>query len=1013
LLLVTVAAARAAGDGNRLNYLDDFCNPYYVGLDAPKLVTPQWIGEPGVEAIVVLAIDDMRDPQPYEKYLRPILKRLAKIDGRSPVSIMTTHVDPNHPQIEKWFKEGVTVEAHTYDHPCPCLRGGDFAQAKGTYDRSIDLLSTIPSGGPVAFRMPCCDSMNSVGPRFFAEMFNKTTPEGNFVRIDSSVFMLFTPDDPALPRDLVIEEDGRERFDKYVPRDRNFVNYIEDYPYPYVIDKLCWEMPSPVPDDWQGHNRHGPHSPTTVRDMKAAIDATVLKQGAFTLTFHPGGWIRNDQVIKLVDHAVTGRSGKVMFLNFREVHDRLTKHLLAGHPLRTTAGQDNGVRLLDVNRDGYMDVVIGNEKVRQTRVWHPEDGRWTTADFPVPIVSVDAKGNRRDAGVRFGVLEENGFAAVLVRNEEVSGMWRFDGRRWIEDPHGLDGLDLDGPVFTALDGRDRGVRLRDLDGDGRCELIVGNPGQQGVFGWLPKGGGWKRLPFTLPAGATIVDAQGRDAGLRFVDVDADGRDDVVFSNSKRYSVSGYTSMTDGWSRALLAGRRGDEKEIPPIVRADGTNNGAWFQYNRMWVQNEDTGGKLPHQIDSRHFNDLLGTDRQPPPRSPGAAQKAFATIGPALVQGNYHQYPPFYGSVIAPHAVAASGKVYCAFQNTKGQPVVMAYDVEKKQWSEPAYASRFGLGKDAHGNPSICIDREGTIHIFYGCHGGPMRYARSARPYAIDAWEEQPAPTSRATYPQSMLMADGSIYLFYRAGGHMEPWTFRQTGDGGRTWSGPEKIIEMRLAPPDRLAAAYCAFHPGARGKTVHCFWVHKDDNAARVKGDKKHPWRPLKYKGLHEAVYRYNMYYLHRDENGRWQNIDGAPAELPVSKAFADEHCLVFDSGDEFTGIGTPMVDGRNRPYVRFRYGVGDWKQGGRTIVPWRNLFAHHASGKWHVQETMPADWPEEVKAQAAAGGWAAYGDRSRGAWFISYQTDRFNPTAATQIFLEHESSGHAPRQGGPARLP
>ena len=68
-------------------------------------------------------------------------------------------------------------------------------------------------------------------------------------------------------------------------------------------------------------------------------------------------------------------------------------------------------------------------------------------------------------------------------------------------------------------------------------------------------------------------------------------------------------MTEGWSRALLAGRRGDENEIPPIVRADGTNNGAWFSHNHMWVQNEETGRKLPHEMDSRHFTRLLGTDR--------------------------------------------------------------------------------------------------------------------------------------------------------------------------------------------------------------------------------------------------------------------------------------------------------------------------------------------------------------------------------------------------------------------
>ena len=77
---------RAAGEtsANRLTYLDDN-DPFYVGLNFSKLTTPQWVGEPGVDAVVILAIDDMREPQKYETFLRPILERLKQIDGHAPV----------------------------------------------------------------------------------------------------------------------------------------------------------------------------------------------------------------------------------------------------------------------------------------------------------------------------------------------------------------------------------------------------------------------------------------------------------------------------------------------------------------------------------------------------------------------------------------------------------------------------------------------------------------------------------------------------------------------------------------------------------------------------------------------------------------------------------------------------------------------------------------------------------------------------------------------------------------
>src|SRR5687767_5810262 len=60
LAVLAVAVSDAAadpGDGNRLTYLDG-SDPYYVGRDFPKLITPQWVGEEGVEAVIVLAIDD-------------------------------------------------------------------------------------------------------------------------------------------------------------------------------------------------------------------------------------------------------------------------------------------------------------------------------------------------------------------------------------------------------------------------------------------------------------------------------------------------------------------------------------------------------------------------------------------------------------------------------------------------------------------------------------------------------------------------------------------------------------------------------------------------------------------------------------------------------------------------------------------------------------------------------------------------------------------------------------------
>jgi putative membrane-bound dehydrogenase-like protein len=462
------AAIAAGQEGKSIGSVDvDEVNPYYPHRDSPKLTTPMWVGEPGVEAVVVLAIDDMRDTARYETYLRPILNRLKGIDGRAALSIMTNQVSPQDPQLQTWRLEGVSIECHTLTHPCPFWQKGDFAAAERTYHDCVDLLSRIPGNKPVAFRMPCCDSMNTVSPRFFSEIFAKKSRGGHSLSIDSSVFTVFTPDDPSLPRDRVFDHDGKERFRKYIPFP-SFVNTIENYPYPYRIGNYCWEFPCIVPSDWEAQNLNKPFSSKTLEDMKAALDCVVRKQGVYNFVFHPHGWIKPDQVVELIDYAVRNFGRKVMFLNFREAQERLSKN------------------------------------VRSTEEFGPRRGARPAGD--------------------------------------------------------------------------------------------------------------------LPPGARLVDDQGRDAGLRFVDLDEDGFADVVFSNDQGYGIYLYDSAAKGWTRKVMAGKAGTPGSLPKIV-SGGANNGFFVHSRHLWWQNENTAN-LPNLVDRRSFNDLL-KDIEPRGKSAVASLKSI------------------------------------------------------------------------------------------------------------------------------------------------------------------------------------------------------------------------------------------------------------------------------------------------------------------------------------------------------------------------------------------------------
>ena len=128
----------------------------------------------------------------------------------------------------------------------------------------------------------------------------------------------------------------------------------------------------------------------------------------------------------------------------------------------------------------------------------------------------------------------------------------------------------------------------------------------------------KALNEGLPDGVAINDAQGRDNGVRFIDLNGDGYDDLVFSNSERYGVWLYNPIEKknvdwklGWTFLMRDGKAGDANSIPPFVRADGTSTDAKFEDSALVA----IGKRIP-------FSELL-KQPGPPPRTPEESLKAI------------------------------------------------------------------------------------------------------------------------------------------------------------------------------------------------------------------------------------------------------------------------------------------------------------------------------------------------------------------------------------------------------
>src|SRR5262249_33634307 len=118
----------------------------------------------------------------------------------------------------------------------------------------------------------------------------------------------------------------------------------------------------------------------------------------------------------------------------------------------------------------------------------------------------------------------------------------------------------------------------------------------------------RKVRFAAPNETNLWDKNGRDAGLRLIDINSDGKLDCLFSNHERYCLYLFKDMKEGWAIKVFDVVRGKEDgtapSVPPFVRADGTNNGAWFHSGALWLQNEDTW-RLPDNVFKLTFAEML------------------------------------------------------------------------------------------------------------------------------------------------------------------------------------------------------------------------------------------------------------------------------------------------------------------------------------------------------------------------------------------------------------------------
>lgn len=140
----------------------------------------------------------------------------------------------------------------------------------------------------------------------------------------------------------------------------------------------------------------------------------------------------------------------------------------------------------------------------------------------------------------------------------------------------------------------------------------------------------------------------------------------------------------------------------------------------------------------------------------------FETIGDS--------YPAYAGLMIHGVYDSLAHKTFIAFQgldtafnpNPRGAYVKAFNHTPAINAWEPTVRVCDTLINDDHGNPSICQDAAGYLHVFSGAHAsGPHKHFVSDNPRDITAWTEATSVGDVETYP-SCVVALNKLWLFSR-----------------------------------------------------------------------------------------------------------------------------------------------------------------------------------------------------------------------------------------------------------